>query len=292
MALTDRRRSWWRRGLRLAGMATACYGGVLLVLMLLENWLLFHPVRATQDWQRPPNARVQDVFLHTSEGVRIHAWWCPTPQWQPEQGAMLYCHGNAGNLSHRADGIARWQQLDTAVLIFDYPGYGRSEGSPSEVGCYAAGTAAYDWLVQTQQVPPERIVLYGGSLGGGVAVDLARQRPHRALVLVSTFTSIPDMAQQLYPWLPGRWLVRNRFDNLAKIGACTRPVFIAHGTADGLVPYAHGERLFAAANDPKQFLCMEGCGHNDIPAANFHAVVREFLDQADAQGTSNLVTPK
>src|SRR5207248_5963463 len=132
------------------------------------------------------------------------------------------------------------QQLEMPVLIFDYPGYGRSEGSPSEAGCYAAAEAAYAWLVQTQQVPPGQIILYGGSLGGGVAVELARRQPHRALILVSTFTSIPDMAQQLYPWLPARWLVRNRFDSLAKIGQCTQPVFIAHGTADGLLPYTQG----------------------------------------------------
>lgn len=264
-----------------------------MVLLLLENWLLYYPVRATQDWQPPPNARVQDLFLETADGVRIHAWWCPTPDWQPEQGAMLYCHGNAGNLSHRAGTIARWQQhLEMAVLIFDYPGYGQSEGSPSEAGCYAAAEAAYDWLTQTQHVPPERILLYGGSLGGGVAVELAHRRPHRALVLVSAFTSIPDMAQQLYPWLPARWLVRNRFENLAKIGQCTQPAFIAHGSADGLVPYAQGERLFAAASEPKQFFCLEGCGHNDAPTADFYAACRAFLAQAEARTEPTRLTQK
>ncbi len=283
-SVPNQRRIWWRGALRWAGMGTACYGGVIVVLLLLENWLLFHPLPATQDWQPPPNAQVQDVLLHSADSVRIHAWWCPTPGWQPGQGVMLYCHGNAGNLSHRAEGIARWQeQFESAVLIFDYPGYGRSEGSPSELGCYAAAEAAYDWLVQTQEVAPERIVLYGGSLGGGVAVDLAKRRPHRALILVSTFTSIPDMAQLLYPWLPARRLVRSRFDNLAKIGQCSQPLFMAHGTADNLVPYAQGERLFAAANEPKQFFGMEGRGHNDMPAADFYSACRAFLAKAEAR---------
>jgi fermentation-respiration switch protein FrsA (DUF1100 family) len=265
-------------------MGTACYVGVLLVLLLLENSLLFHPLQATQGWLAPPNALVQDVDLVAADGGRLHAWWCPTPGWDPSQGAMLYCHGNAANLSHRAEPIAQWQRaMDMAVLIFDYPGYGRCEGKPCEAGCYAAAAAAYDWLTQTKHVPPERVVLYGVSLGGGVAVDLAVRRPHRALVLLSAFTSVPDMAQKLYPWLPGRWLVRNRFDNLAKIGDCTRPVLIAHGTADGLIPFTQGERLFAAANEPKQFVRLEGHGHNDLPSPEFYAALRRFLAETDAR---------
>src|SRR5205823_8433522 len=115
-----RRRRWWHRSLRLAGLGMVGYCGVIVVLLLLENWLLFHPTQAAQDWQGPPNAQVQDVVLHSADGVRLHAWWCPTPQRRPGQGVMLYCHGNAGNLSYRAEAIARWQQqLEMPVLIFD-----------------------------------------------------------------------------------------------------------------------------------------------------------------------------
>jgi fermentation-respiration switch protein FrsA (DUF1100 family) len=263
-------------------MGVACYGGVIVVLLLLEDRFLFHPCRATEDWQPPPSGRIQDILLRTTDGVQIHAWWCPAPGWQPERGAMLYCHGNAGNLSHRAEAILRWQEhLETAVLIFDYPGYGRSEGSPTESGCYAAADAAYDWLTQIQGVPPNQIVLYGGSLGGGVAVELATRRPHRALILVSTFTSIPDMAP--WPLSPTRRLVRNRFENLSKIGQCRRPVFIAHGTADSLIPYAQSERLFAAAGEPKQLFLMEGRDHDDAPADEVYAACRAFLARAEAR---------
>src|SRR5262245_129171 len=116
------------------------------MLLLLENSLLFHPVRATTDWLYPPDARVQDVEFRSADGTKIHAWWLPHPQ---AEGAMLYCHGNAGNLSHRSTMVYRWhQEMNVSVLIFDYPGYGRSEGKPSEAGCYAAGDAAYDWLTQ------------------------------------------------------------------------------------------------------------------------------------------------
>jgi uncharacterized protein len=255
------------------------------VLLALENMLLYRPVRSSQEWLPPPSGRVQDITLTTADGTRIHAWWCPTDNWEPAQGALLYCHGNAGNLSHRGEGILRWQEaLGQAVLIFDYPGYGRSAGRPSEPGCYAAADAAYDWLVQARQVRPERILLYGGSLGGGVAVDVASRRPHRALVLVGTFTSVPDMAGRLYPWLPVRRLMRNHFDNLGKIGRCREPVFVAHGDCDSLVPFAMGERLFAAATEPKHFLPLEGCDHNHAPGPEFFGALRDFLECTDAPG--------
>jgi fermentation-respiration switch protein FrsA (DUF1100 family) len=257
-----------------------CYLGVLVVLLCLENRLLFHPLRARDYWLPPPNARVQDIMLQTAGGTRIHAWWCPVRGWQPEQGAMLYCHGNAGNLSCRSESMARWQQeLGVSVLIFDYPGYGRSEGSPTEAGCYASADAAYDWLTRTMMVPPQSVSIFGASLGGGVAVDLASRQPHRALILAKTFTSIPDTAQSVYPWLPARWLVRNRFDNFEKITMCRRPTFIAHGTADRLIPFAHGKRLFEAASKPKRFLAMADLDHNDGLSPEFFSALRSFLDE-------------
>ena len=126
-------------------------------------------------------------------------------------------------------------------------------------------------------MPPERVLLYGGSLGCAVATDLACRRPRRGLVLVSPFTSIPDMAQKQFPWLPGRWLVRQRFDSLAKIGCCRVPVFIAHGTADRLIPFAQGERLYQAANEPKCFFPMPGYDHNHTPGSDFYDALRDFL---------------
>ncbi len=221
---------------------------------------------------------MEDVQLRTGEGTMIHGWWCPVPGWRPEQGAMLYCHGNAGNLSSRADVIREWQEgLGQAVLIFDYPGYGRSEGKPGEAGCYAAADAAYDWLTQVKKVPAERVLIYGGSLGGGVAVDLASRKPHRALVLVKTFLSVADTAQSIYPWLPARWLVRNRFDSASKIQRCTKPVFIAHGTNDSLIGFTQGERLFQLANEPKCFLRMEGIDHGDALPGDFFPTLQRFL---------------
>lgn len=248
------------------------------MLMLLENWLVYHPTSARAYWLPPPNPRVQDVELRTADGARLHAWWCPTVNWEPAQGALLYCHGNAGNLSYRSSSVVQWHEaFGVAVLIFDYPGYGKSEGSPSEAGCYAAADAAYAWLTQEQRVPADQILIYGKSLGAGVAVDLASRHPHQALILAKAFTSLPDMAQSLYPWLPARWLVRNKFDNLAKIGQCTRPIFVAHGAPDSLIPLDHGQRLFDAANEPKHFLAMPGIDHNDPLPVEFFAELGAFL---------------
>jgi fermentation-respiration switch protein FrsA (DUF1100 family) len=246
------------------------------VLLMLENRFVFHPTRDVEP--PPPGLHIQDVELRSADGTPIHAWWTISDDWQPAQGALLYCHGNGGNLTYRGESVRRLRDLlRLGVLIFDYPGYGRSGGMPTESGCYAAADAAYDWLTGVQKIPGERVMLYGGSLGCAVATDLAVRQPHRALVLVSPFSSLPDMAQLQFPWLPARYLVRNRFDNLSKIISCRRPVFIAHGTADRIVPFAQGERLFAVANEPKRFFPMPGYDHNHTPGHDFYETLRDFL---------------
>jgi fermentation-respiration switch protein FrsA (DUF1100 family) len=256
------------------------YLGVILVLLALENRFVYHPTPASESWEPPPSPSFQDVELTTPAGVKLHAWWCPVPG---ASGAVLYCHGNAGNLSHRGPSILAMQkELRESVLIFDYPGYGKSQGKPSEAGCYAAADTAYDWLRRGPNIPGERILLFGGSLGGGVAVDLASRKPHRALILAKTFTSMPDVGKSLYPWLPVRWLMRNRFDSLAKIKQCRGPVIITHGTADGLIPFSQGERMFAAANEPKLFHRLDGDDHNSPLPAEFFQAARRFLEETEA----------
>jgi len=269
------------------------YLGVFLVLLALERWLIFHPTTSLASWVEPrPALHAEDVWLSLADGARIHAWWCPADGWRPSKGAVLYAHGNAGNLSHRAESVRLWQEhTGMGVLIFDYPGYGRSTGKPNEAGCYAAADAAYDWLLHEQHVAPETIVLYGGSLGGAVAIELATRRPYRALILVSTFTSIPDMATQLYPWLPARRFIRNRFESLDKIGRTRGHVFLAHGTADRFIPFSMGERLFAAAPEPKVFLPLVGYDHNDGAGPEFYAEVTRFLARPAANVARDEVQP-
>jgi uncharacterized protein len=258
------------------------YLGVLIVLLFFENRLVYPLTTAEQDWQPPPSSDIQDVELTTMAGLKLHAWWCPysaarSPKETAADGAVLYCHGNGGNLSHRGRSIvAMSQRLKMGVLIFDYPGYGKSEGKPSEIGCYAAADAAYDWLADDRKIDPGRIVLYGGSLGGGVAVDLASRRDHRALILAKTFTSMPDVGQTRVRWLPVRWLMHNRYNSLNKIEECRQPVFIAGSKDDEVIPYSQSVRLFEAANEPKEFFELHG-GHNAPLTDAFLQAVAAFL---------------
>jgi fermentation-respiration switch protein FrsA (DUF1100 family) len=262
---------WWRWLRNLV----VIYLGILVLLLALERWFIYHPVTAAEDWAEPPDPRIQDVVLPLPTGERVHAWWLPVPG---ATGAVLYSHGNAGNLSFRGRGVLRWAtELKCSVLIYDYPGFGRSTGKATEQTCYAAGQAAWDWLTREQKIAPGKILLYGASLGGAMAIELARQHECRAVVLAKAFTSIPDMAQEMFPWLPGRYLVRHGYDNLAKLPQVHRPVFLAHGTGDRVVPYAHGERLFAVANEPKEFLRLGGDDHNTSLPDEFFVRLRRFL---------------
>jgi fermentation-respiration switch protein FrsA (DUF1100 family) len=246
------------------------------LLSFFENRLVYYPVPARSDWRPKPADDVQDVTMMSADGTEIHGWWWPQPG---SRGAILYLHGKAGNLSHRGESIKELRDLlGESILIIDYPGYGRSGGRVSEAGCYAAADAAHDFLVK-QNIEPERIILYGGSLGGGVAVDLAaRKQKYHAVILVKTFTSLPDVGRRQFPWLPVRWLMRNRMDNLSKIGKLKGPVFIAHGTADELVPFDHGKALFDAANEPKEFF-EDICDHNSPFGEAFHTRLKAFIQR-------------
>lgn len=281
VATPSRSQRWRRFALRWLIFFTLVYGGVALLLAAFENRLIFQPVRAAEGWVNPASANLQaeDVFLDSADGNRLHAWWCPNDaNATPGHKTILVLHGNGGNLSLWAGALANWQRhMGVAALIVDYPGYGRSEGTPSEAGCYVAADSAYSWLTQTKGIPTENLLIIGESLGGGVAVDLGCRRPHGAIVLLSAFTSVPEMAQAVYPWLPARWLVRTQFNNLAKISKCPQPVLIAHGTADRIVPFAQGERLFAAANEPKAFVPLAGQDHVLDLGPDFFAALKQLL---------------
>jgi uncharacterized protein len=272
--------TWWQlvwrpvlRGLR---SLAVIYLGVLVVLLLLENYLVFPATTASQSWAPMPSAEFQEVELVTESGVRVVGWWLPCPD---SDKTLIYCHGNGGNLSHRGGSMLKLRKLlDTSVFIIGYPGYGKSQGSPTEAGCYEAATASYDWLTQTQNRDPKRMIIFGASLGGGVAVELASRKPHGAVVLIKTFTSLPDVAQSKFPWLPVHWLMRNRMPSVDRIRSVDGPVFIAHGDADQVVPFALGEQLFAAASEPKMFVRLPGQDHDESLGDDFFVPLKTFLD--------------
>lgn len=274
--------SFERRARRFVLRRAPYYLGFYVVMvaffMLMENWLVFRPVR---DLRPVPDARFQDIYLTAADGTKLHAWWLPPTR--PEAGAFLFAHGNGGNLSHRSGVAFSLNKLtDAGVLVFDYPGYGRSDGTPTESGCYAAGDAAYDWLNAGAKIPKNRIVIIGESLGSGVAVDLATRHEHRALVLMCPFTTLPAAAKSRFPFLPTHTFMRSRFDSLSKIGTCRRPLFVAHGTDDSTVPYWQGEELFAAANEPKEFLRLDGF-HHALAGDHLYVPLAAFLDRHPAK---------
>lgn len=265
----------WRTVRRIAVFAVIGYVGFLLLLLALERKFIFIPTPAQRDWRDPPDPRITDVALPSATGDSIHAWWLPK---EGARGAILYSHGNAGNLSHRGPSIVRWaQELDVSVLIYDYPGYGKSTGKPDEASCYAAADAAWNWLVHHERIDPRDILLVGASLGGAMTSELAAKNDCRGAVLIKAFTSIPDMASHRFPWLPARYFVRSRFDSVEKLAKCRRPVFLVHGTGDSIVPYECSEKLLAAAAGPKQLMTVEGNDHNDALPTDFFNQLREFF---------------
>lgn len=252
---------------------------VLTTLVVLEDHLLYHPRSVHDRWDPPPpGLTVEDVGLAYGDGTAAHAWFAAPAGWRPEDGAVLFCHGKGGNVSTWAPALLPWHDgLRLAFLVFDYPGYGKSGGVPNESGCYAAADSAYAWLTLVRGVPAGRVLLYGFSLGGAIATDLAARVPVRALVLAGAFTSFPDVAQERFPWIPVRRLARNHFDSLTKVAGCGVPVFVAHDPADPVVPFAHGRALFAAAPGPKQLFPTPGRGHTPPSDAAFFAALRAFL---------------
>jgi fermentation-respiration switch protein FrsA (DUF1100 family) len=268
----------WRRNLyRIVGYSCVGYIVIAVSAMLFENYLVYMPTKASSYWDEAPGLPKRDLRLITADGTKIHAWWCPQ---EGAQGALLYCHGNGGNLSMRARWFGELQQgLNVSVLAIDYPGYGKSDGRPSEQGCYAAAEAAFDWLVNEAQFPAEQIILFGESLGGGVTTDIATRRPCRALVFYCSFLSAPDVGQHHYRILPVRRCMRNRFDSASKIPGLHVPVFIAHGDADGVIPPSQAQRLYEIANEPKAIYWEAGGQHVMDPSPAFLAALREFLEK-------------
>ncbi len=203
----------------------------------------------------------EDVWFDSADGTQLHGWWIP---FKRARGTVLYCHGNAGNITNRI-GVYRFlRRLRLNVLTFDYRGYGRSEGKPSETGLFQDAQAAHDFLTETQGEKASRILLFGHSLGGAVAIDLAAQRACAGLVVQSSFTDLRHMARVRFPGLPMHLITRNKFRSLSKVPHLTMPKLFIHGTSDETIPFSIGETLFEAAAEPKSWYPVPHAGHNDV----------------------------
>lgn len=245
----------------------------------LENFLLYHPFRTIELTPDAYGVPFEEVRFTAADGVNLHGWYVAPSG--PGGPVILWAHGNAGNISHRAENIAFIRQrLGAGVFLFDYRGYGLSGGSPGEEGLYADARAAYAWL--RKKIPPERIFLFGRSLGAPVMVKLASEGAEaRGLILESPFESLLAMGRKMLPILPVSWIVRQKFDTAALIPSVKMPVFVLHGSADEIVPFSQGQNVFSLAPKPKRFFSILGAGHNDtyrVGGPAYWEAWRRFLE--------------
>jgi uncharacterized protein len=245
------------------------------MMLSFENSLIFFPsVYPDGNW-KPSHLNYEDAWFEGPDGTKLHGWYVAH---SAPRAVVLFAHGNGGNLTHRTEIVRQMvRRLEVSVMIFDYQGYGRSSGRPSGAGILADARAARRELATLAGIDESRIVLFGESIGGAVAVDLAARDGARGLVLENTFSSLPAVAAFHYRWLPANLLMRTRLDSAALIGNYHGPLLQFHGDADRLVPFELGQRLFAAANEPKQFVVIPGGDHNDLPNRAFYEAFDEFL---------------
>lgn len=243
----------------------ALYAALCVVVWATQERLVWFPGGPPTRTPRDAGLAFEDLQLDTRDGARVHAWFVPAAELRAEtrtepRTCVLVSHGNAGSIAERIELAAVFHEFGVDVLLYDYRGYGRSTGKLSEEGTYVDAECAYDSLI-ARGFAPASIVSYGESLGGAVAIELARRRDVGAVIVEDTFTSLPDVGASVYPWLPVRWLSRVRYASIDKVPALRVPLLIAHSPEDDLVPYVHGQRLFDAAREPKFLLSTAG-GHN------------------------------
>jgi pimeloyl-ACP methyl ester carboxylesterase len=258
------------------------YGGASWYLWAKQRELIFLPSRDVHQSPGDLDLKYEDIWLPAGgdQSASIHGWWLRSND--AAHPAFLYLHGNDVNIGSNVERIARLNRMGFAVLAVDYRGYGKSGGGfPSEIQVYEDAEAAWNYLVQERHVDPKRAFIYGHSLGGAIAIELALRHPDAAgLVVESTFSSMPAMAKTVYWMFPVDWLLNQRFDALAKVPMLRVPALFIHGTADSEVPYTMSEQLFIAAHGPKWLTLISGGGHEDSASVGESLYARVVSDFA------------
>jgi len=245
-------------GIRTLIIVAGVYVVFVALLYIFQSHYVYYPERALSAEPSRIGLQFETVYFETEDGVKLSGWLIPS---ESARGVILFCHGNAGNISHRLESIEIFHRLGLEVFIFDYRGYGQSEGKPTEDGTYKDAEAAWQYLIEERQVNPNEVIVFGRSLGGGVASWLAQSHAPGALILESTFVSLPDIAATVYPYLPVRLLLRFEYNTAEYLGRVDCPVLIVHSRDDEIMPFSHGWRLFQIAKEPKRFLEITGT-HN------------------------------
>lgn len=235
------------------------YWGLGLILYFMQPKFLYYPVREISYTPEELGLDFEEVTLKTDDGLRLSGWYIPV---EDSGYTVLFCHGNGGNMMHYLDSINIFYNLGLSCFIFDYRGYGKSEGKPSEEGTYLDARAAYNWLIREKKISPSNIIVFGRSLGGSIAAELASKVEMGALTIESAFTSYVDIGKKFYPYMPVRWFARFSYRTIDYVKNVRCPVLIIHSRADEIVPFEFGLELYEAANEPKEFVEIFG-SHND-----------------------------
>lgn len=258
----------------------------LLMVMLVgcQNSIIYHPVKYPEGLWDTSNMPlpVQDVWFEAKDGVKLHGWYIPR---EGAVATLLFFHGNAGNITHRLENVFFLNHLQLNVFIFDYRGYGRSEGDPDEEDIYLDCQAAYDTVLAQPGVLADSLFIFGRSLGGTFASYTATENPAAGLILESTFTNAVDMADRMISILPG-WLVSSKFDTVGRVSQLKIPKLFIHGTRDNLIPFTLGRELYKAAAEPKEFYQVVGAGHNNtfqIGGRDYFDKIKQFIIQTTAK---------
>ena len=262
-----------QESLRVILTLISAYGVVIVLVFLTQSSLVYFPMRSVDMSPKKIGLDYEEVQLETSDGVTLSSWFIPAKE---QRGVLLFCHGNAGNISHRLESIRIFHDLGLSVLIFDYRGYGRSEGSISEEGTYLDAEAAWEYLVKDRHIKASEIILFGRSIGGSIAAKLAAKRQASALILESSFTSITDLGAQVYPYLPIRLLSRYYYDTSSYLEQINMPLLIIHSSDDEIIPFTHAKALYKNANEPKELLVITG-DHN----AGFYLSGEHYINGID-----------
>ena len=255
------------------------FAAIALWVRLNEPRLIYFPQSGIDITPQQHGMKYEDIWLNTTDGVRLNGWFMPNKR--PSDLTVLMLHGNAGNISHRFMKYTIFHELGLDIFALDYRGYGNSEGEPDEAGLYLDARAAYRYLVDQRGIDPQKLLVYGESLGTAVAVDLLTEVAAAGLILEAGFTSATDVGQEMYPFLPMHWLMQSRFDTLNKINRINAPLMILHSHEDEFFSMQHAQKLLTAAPAPKQLAELHG-GHNDAflqSAEIYRKALRQFIRQ-------------
>ncbi len=253
------------------------YSLITAYFFFFQSSFIYFPYKDIHTTPIQAGMKYKEVDFISKDNKKLNGWFIPADD---PKGVLLFCHGNAGNISHRMESIRIFHEMGLSVFIFDYRGYGKSEGVPSERGTYLDAEAAWTYLRQNEHFDASEIIIFGRSIGGSIAANLAIAKTPKALIIESSFTSIVDLGAEIYPFLPVRLLSRFRYDTQKYVKEVKSPILVIHSSDDEIIPFSHGQAIFETANTPKEFLEIKG-SHNDgfwLSKSIYGKAVEKFIE--------------